>query len=297
MSPRAFTTRTETQTRSQSRSAADRGRLQQSADRTAAVDAPVVGRQSRRVGFVSFTFARSRAAVSKKNKLKPWQKKQWCIPEVSSEFVARMEDVLDLYHEPYDPRRPKVCFDEKSKQLIAETRSPIPAAAGRVERDDFEYKRQGTANLFLFCEPQACWRHIEVTERRTMIDCAQQLKWLVDERYPEADVIRLVGDQLNTHRIASLYEAFLPEEARRIAKKLEIHHTPRHGSWLNLAEIELSVLEEQCLDRRIPDIETLKRETNAYEKQRNADKATIDWRFTAADARKKLQRLYPSIST
>ena len=297
MSPRAFTTRTETQTRSQSRSASDRGRLQQSACGAAALDAPVVGRQSRRVGFVSLPLARSRAAVSKKNKLKPWQKKQWCIPEVSSEFVARMEDVLDLYHEPYDPKRPKVCFDEKSKQLIAETRSPIPAAMGRVERYDFEYKRQGTANLFLFCEPQACWRHIEVTERRTMIDCAQQLKWLVDERYPEADVIRLVSDQLNTHRIASLYEAFPPEEARRIAKKLEFHHTPKHGSWLNLAEIELSVLEEQCLDRRIPDIETLKRETNAYEERRNADKATINWRFTAADARKKLQRLYPSIST
>lgn len=297
MSPRAFTTRTETQTRPQSRSTFDRGRLQQSANGTAALDTPVVGRQGRRVGFVCFTLARSRAAVSKKNKLKPWQKKQWCIPEVSSEFVARMEDVLDLYHEPYDPKRPKVCFDEKSKQLIAETRSPIRAAPGRVERYDFEYKRQGTANLFLFCEPQACWRHIEVTDRRTMVDCAQQLKWLVDERYPEADVIRLVGDQLNTHRIASLYQAFAPEEARRIARKLEFHHTPKHGSWLNLAEIELSVLEEQCLDRRIPDIETLKRETNAYEKQRNADKATIDWRFTAADARKKLQRLYPSIST
>ena len=261
------------------------------------MDAPVVGRQSRRVGFVSFHLARDGRAVSKKNKLKPWQKKQWCIPEVSSAFVARMEDVLDLYHEPYDPKRPKVCFDEKSKQLIAETRFPIPAAEGRVERYDFEYKRQGTANLFLFCEPQACWRHIAVTERRTMIDCAQQLKWLVDERYPEAEVIRLVGDQLNTHRIASLYEAFPPAEARRIAKKLEFHHTPKHGSWLNLAEIELSVLEEQCLDRRIPDIATLKRETNAYEERRNADKATINWRFTAAAARKKLHRLYPSIST
>lgn len=297
MSLRAFTTRTETHTRPQSRSASDRGRLQHGANWTAALDTPVVGRQSRRVGFVGFTLARNRAAVSKKNKLKPWQKKQWCIPAVSSEFVARMEDVLELYHEPYDPRRPKVCFDEKSKQLIAETRSPLPAAPGRVERYDFEYKRNGLANLFLFCKPQAGWRHIEVTERRTMIDCAQQLKWLVDQRYPEADVIRLIGDQLNTHRIASLYEAFPPEEARRIARKLEFHHTPKHGSWLNLAEIELSVLEEQCLNRRIPDIETLKRETNAYEKQRNADKATIDWRFTAAAARKKLQRLYPSIST
>jgi len=297
MSPRACTARTETQTRSQSRGASDRGRLQQSAGGTAALDAPVVGRQSRRVGFVSFPLARDGRAVSKKNKLKPWQKKQWCIPEVSAEFVARMEDVLDLYHEPYDPKRPKVCFDEKSKQLIAETRAPIPAATGRVERYDFEYKRNGTANLFLFCEPQAGWRHIAVTARRTMIDCAQQLKWLVDERYPEADVIRLVSDQLNTHRIASLYEAFAPEEARRIAKKLEFHHTPKHGSWLNLAEIELSVLEEQCLNRRIPDIATLKRETNAYEERRNADKATINWRFTAADARKKLHRLYPSIST
>jgi len=207
-----------------------------------------------------------------------------------------MEDVLDLYAEPYDPKRPKVCFDEKSKQLIGEIRTPIPAVPGQVERYDSEYKRQGTANIFLFCEPQACWRHIEVTERRTMIDCAQQMKWLVDERYPGVDVIRLVSDQLNTHRIASLYEAFPPEEARRIARKLEFHHTPKHGSWLNLAEIELSVLEEQCLDRRIPNIKTLKQEIRAYEDRRNSDKATTDWRFTAPDARKKLQRLYPSIS-
>jgi hypothetical protein len=208
-----------------------------------------------------------------------------------------MEDVLDLYAEPYDPKRPTVCFDEKSKQLIVEVRTPIPAVPGQVERHDSEYTRNGTANIFLFCEPQACWRHIEATEHRTMIDCAQQMKWLVDERYPEADIIRLVSDQLNTHRLASLYEAFPPQEARRIAKKLEFHHTPKHGSWLNMAEIELSVLEGQCLDRRIPDIETLKQEIRAYEYRRNSDNATIDWRFTAADARKKLQRLYPSIPT
>lgn len=206
-----------------------------------------------------------------------------------------MEDVLDLYAEPYDPKRPRVCFDEKSKQLIVEIRTPVPAVPGQVERYDSEYKRNGTANIFLFCEPQAHWRHIEVTEHRTMIDCAQQMKWLVDERYPDAEVVRLVSDQLNIHRIASLYEAFPPEAARRIARKLEFHHTPKHGSWLNMAEIELSVLEEQCLDRRIPDSKTLKQETKAYEDRRNSDKATIDWRFTATEARKKLQRLYPSI--
>jgi hypothetical protein len=206
-----------------------------------------------------------------------------------------MEDVLDLYAEPYDPTRPRGCFDEKSKQLIAEIRTPVSAVPGQVERYDSEYKRNGTASLFLFCEPQAHWRQNEVTEQRTMLDCAQQMKWLIDERYPDAEVVGLVSDQLNLHRIASLCEAFPPEEARRIARKLEFHHTPKHGSWLNLAEIELSVLAQQCLDRRIPDIETLKQETKASEDQRNSDKATIDWRFTATEAHKKLQRLYPSI--
>lgn len=207
-----------------------------------------------------------------------------------------MEDVLDLYGEAYDPQRPKVNFDEARKQLIAETREPLRAVAGQVERYDYEYGRNGTRNLFMFVEPQSGWRHIEVTERRTMLDFAHAMKWLVDERYPEASVVRVVLDNLNTHKIASLYEAFEPLEARRIAKKLEFHHTPKHGSWLNMAEIELSVLQRQCLDRRIADEETLKREIKAYEDRRNQAKATIDWRFSITDARQKLQRLYSSNS-
>jgi hypothetical protein len=224
-------------------------------------------------------------------------KKQWCIPEVGAEFVAAMEDVLDLYAEPYDPKRPKVNFDETSKQLIAEARQPLAVESGRVERYDYEYKRNGTRNLFMFVEPQAGWRHIAVSERRTKLDFAHQMKWLVDERYPDADLVRVVIDNLNTHKPASLYEAFEPEEARRIVKKLEFHYTPKHGSWLNMAEIELSVLQRQCLDRRIPDEETLNQEVTAWEQRRNKEKATIDWRFSVIDAREKLKRLYPSRST
>jgi hypothetical protein len=207
-----------------------------------------------------------------------------------------MEDVLDIYEEPYDEKRPKVNFDEASKQLIEEVRTPLRPKPGAVERVDYEYKRNGTRNLFIFCEPQAGWRHIEVTEQRTGKEFARQMKWLVDECYPEAEVIRIVMDNLNTHKIASLYEAFAPAEARRIAKKLEIHPTPKHGSWLNMAEIELSVLSRQCLGSRIADEETLKREIKAYEDRRNEAKATIDWRFTTCDARVKLHRLYPSKS-
>lgn len=218
------------------------------------------------------------------------------MPEVSSEFVAAMEDVLELYAEPYDPKRPKVNFDETSKQLIAQKREPLPGQPGQPERYDYEYERNGTRNVFIFCEPQAGWRHIEVTEQRTKIDFAHQMKWLVDERYPQAEVIRVVLDNLNTHKIASLYEAFAPQEARRIAKKLEFHPTPKHGSWLNMAEIELSVLQRQCLDRRIGEEAELKVEVKAYEERRNGQKATIDWRFSVVDARQRLQRLYPSQS-
>jgi hypothetical protein len=207
-----------------------------------------------------------------------------------------MEDVLDLYEEPYDEKRPKVNFDETSKQLIEEVRQALPPRPGRAGRFDFEYKRNGTRNLFMFCEPQAGWRHISVTARRTKRDFAHQMKWLVDERYPAAEVIRIVMDNLNTHKWASLYEAFEPQEARRILRKLEFHYTPKHASWLNMAEIELSVLMRQCLDRRIPDEETLKREIKAYEDRRNEACATIDWQFTCKDARVKLHRLYPSIS-
>jgi len=208
-----------------------------------------------------------------------------------------MEDVLDLYAEPYDPKRPVVCFDETSKQLVAEKRPPIPAKSGRRERFDYEYQRNGTRNLFLFCQPLAGWRHLAVTERRTMKDFAHQMRWLVDEAYPEAEKIRVVLDNLNTHRPASLYETFLPKEARRIRKRLEFHHTPKHGSWLNMAEIEFSVFSKQCLARRIGDEETLKREIAALEAERNQAEATINWRFTTVGARVKLQHLYPSVSS
>ena len=206
-----------------------------------------------------------------------------------------MEDVLEVYAEPYDPARPKVNFAETTKQLIEETRQPLPAQPGQPQRYDYEYARNGTRNLFLFVEPQAGRRHVHVTEQRTKVDFAHEMQWLVDEGYPEAIVIRVVLDNLNTHKIASLYEAFEPAEARRIARKLEFHYTPKHGSWLNMAEIELSVLQHQCLDRRIPDEATLTREIAAWEEQRNAEQATIDWRFSVTDARKKLKRLYPSL--
>ena len=215
-----------------------------------------------------------------------------------------MEDVLDLYEEPYDPQRPVVCFDETSKQLVAEKRSPIPAKPGRLERFDYEYQRNGTRNLFLFLEPQGGWRHVAVTERRTMEDFAHQMRWLVDEAYPEAEVVRLVLDNLNTHRPASLYETFEPAEARRLLKRLEFHYTPKHGSWLNpvlseaegMAEMELSVFSRECLDRRIPDEATLKGEIQALEAERNSTRARVNWRFTSQDARSKLSHLYPSVS-
>jgi transposase len=207
-----------------------------------------------------------------------------------------MEDVLDLYAEDYDRLRPKVNFDETSRQLIADTRAAIEVKARQPQRHDYEYERKGTRNLFIFCEPQTGWRHVEVTQRRTKTDFAQQMKWLVDERYPEAEVIRVVLDNLNTHGPGSLYEAFEPAEAWRIWKKLEFHYTPKHGSWLNMAEIELSILQRQCLSRRIADEATLKREVAAWEQQRNEAKETIDWRFSITDAREKLKRLYPTES-
>jgi transposase len=208
-----------------------------------------------------------------------------------------MEDVLDLYAEPYDSKRPVICFDETSKQLVAETRSPIPAKRGRRERFDYEYKRNGTRNLFMFCEPLAGWRHLEVTEHRTMKDFAHQMRWLVDTAYPESEKIRVVLDNLNIHRPASLYQTFEPKEAGRIRKRLEFHYTPKHGSWLNMAEIEFSVFGKQCLNRRIGDEGALKREIAALETERNQAAATIDWRFSTVDARHKLQHVYPPVST
>lgn len=207
-----------------------------------------------------------------------------------------MEDVLDLYAESYNPDCPTVCFDEKSVQLIEATREPLPPKPGCPERYDYEYKRNGTRNLFVFCEPQRGYRHIQVTERRTIQDFARQMKWLVDEGYPDTRVIRVVLDNLNTHKPASLYEAFEPAEARRILKRLEFHHTPKHGSWLNMAEIELSIISRQCLNRRIGDEQTLKRELSVLEEERNEAHASIKWRFTTPDARTKLHRIYPSHS-
>jgi hypothetical protein len=211
-------------------------------------------------------------------------------------FVAAMEDVLALYAEPYDARRPKVNFDETSRQLIADRPPPLGVSAHHPQREDHEYERKGTRNLFLVCEPQAGWRQVTVTERRTKQDFAQQMKWLVDERYPQAEVIRVILDNLNTHGPGSLYDAFEPAEARRLVEKLEFHYTPKHGSWLNMAEIELSILQRQCLQRRIANEDLLKREVALWEQQRNAAQETIDWRFTITDAREKLKRLYPTNS-
>jgi transposase len=207
-----------------------------------------------------------------------------------------MEDVLDLYEEPYDPERPVVCFDETPKQLVAETRQPVPLQPGRPACYDYEYRRNGTRNLFLAVEPSCGRRRIEVTPTRTKQDFAQQMRQLVDEGYPQAERIRVVLDNLNTHRPASLYETFDPSEARRLLKRLEFHYTPKHGSWLNMAEIEFSVLSRQCLDRRLPDEATLVREVHAFEQKRNAAQARIHWQFTSDAARLKLHRLYPSFS-
>lgn len=218
-------------------------------------------------------------------------------PEQNAEFVAAMEDVLEVYQRPRDPRRPLVCLDEQSKQLIKETRTPIPPAAGRAARHDYEYERNGTANLFMLFAPLEGWRQVKVTARRTKLDLAAVLRDLVDVHFPQAEKIVLVMDNLNTHKVSSLYEAFPPAEARRLIEKLEIHYTPKHGSWLDMAETELSVLTKQCLDRRIPDLPTLTHEVAAWVGQRNAAQAKIDWQFTTTQARTKLKRLYPSIQT
>lgn len=206
-----------------------------------------------------------------------------------------MEDVLELYQEPYDPARPVVCMDETNKQLVGETRTPIAAGPGRPRRIDYEYERRGTADVFLFTEPLGNWRCVDITESRTRIDWAQQMRNLVDVYFPKATTIRVVMDNLNTHTIGSLYEAFPPEEARRIAEKLELHYTPKHGSWLNVAEIELRVLTVQCLSRRIADAPALRREVQAWETARNTSDAHVDWQFTSRDARIRLKQLYPRI--
>jgi hypothetical protein len=216
-------------------------------------------------------------------------------PKANAAFVAAMEDVLDVYTQPRNPARPLVCLDETSKQLVAETRTPEPMQPGQPARHDYEYKRNGVANIFMLFAPLEGWRHAEVTERRTAIDYAKILRELSDIHFPNAEKIVLVQDNLNTHTPASLYEAFEAAEARRIIERFEWHYTPKHGSWLNLAESELAVLSRQCLNRRIPDAATLGAQVNAWRTRRNTHNAKANWHFTSADARVKLKSLYPAL--
>lgn len=225
--------------------------------------------------------------------LKPWQEKMWCIPKVDAEFVARMEDVLALYAEPADERRPVVCFDETPRQLIGEERVPVRAEPGKRRRFDYEYVRNGTANVFMFVDVNRPWRHAKVTDQRTSIDFAECMRDLVDEHYPDADRIRVVLDNLSAHSASALYQRFEPAEARRILSRLEFHFTPKHASWLNMVEIEIGVMVRQCLDRRIADKATLIAEITAWERRRNREQARIEWMFTVERAREKLGRAYP----
>jgi transposase len=238
----------------------------------------------------------SRATVGRRldeNDLKPWQRKMWCIPKVDPEFVARMEDVLDLYTTPPVPGTAVICFDETPRQLIGEARVPARSEPGRRARYDYEYRRNGTANVFMFLDAHGSWRHAKVTEHRAAVDFAECMRDLVDEHYPDANRIKLVLDNLSTHSPGALYEAFPPEEARRILRRLEFHYTPKHASWLNMVEIEIGVLVAQCLDRRIPDIRKLTAEVAAWTRARNAEKAKVRWMFGIDKAREKLGRAYP----
>lgn len=225
--------------------------------------------------------------------LKPWQRKMWCIPKVDAEYVARMEDVLALYTTPCASRHPVVCFDETPVQLLSETRVPVPARPGQVARFDYEYRRQGTANLFVFLDAHRAWRHVEVTSRRTSADFARQMHALAFDHYPEAEKIRVVLDNLSTHKAAALYETFEPKLARAVLERLEFHYVPKHASWLNMVEIEIGVLARQCLDRRIPDRDTLAREVSAWQHRRNRAGARVQWMFGIEQARAKLGRVYP----
>jgi transposase len=227
------------------------------------------------------------------NDLKPWRKDMWCIPKVDAEFVARMEDVLDLYGEADDPKRPVVCFDESPTQLIGEVRQPIPAEPGQIERYDFEYRRNGTVNLFVFLDAHRSWRRVKMTARRTAVDFAACMRDLTDIHFPEAERIRVVMDNLSTHAPSALYKALPACEARRVLRRLEFHYTPKHASWLNMVEIEIGVLRGQCLDRRIASREKLASEVAAWERQRNASGARINWMFSTEQARDKMARTYP----
>jgi len=225
--------------------------------------------------------------------LKPWQEKMWCIPKVDAEFVARMEDVLALYAEPADERRPVVCFDETPRQLIGEERVPVRAEPGKRARFDYEYVRNGTANVFMFVDVNRPWRHAKVTDQRTCIDFAECMRDLVDEHYPEAEKIRVVLDNLSAHSAAALYQRFAPAEARRILSRIEFHFTPKHASWLNMVEIEIGVMVRECLSRRVAEKATLISEIASWERRRNREGARIDWMFTVDRAREKLDHAYP----
>ena len=227
------------------------------------------------------------------NDLKPWRKEMWCIPQVDAEYVARMEDVLDLYAEEPDPQRPVICFDESPIQLIGEVRRPIPAEPGQIERYDCEYRRNGTANLFVFLDANRSWRKVKVTERRTAQDFAACMREITDIFYPKAERIRVVLDNLSTHSAGALYQTFPADQARRMLRRLEFHYVPKHASWLNMVEIEISVLATQCLDQRIESYTRLLAETAAWEKQRNAARARVNWMFTTEKARAKMGRAYP----
>ena len=231
------------------------------------------------------------------NALKPWRQDMWCIPKVDAEYVARMEDVLDLYGEPADPARPVVCFDESPNQLIGEARQPVPPAPGQPARYDCEYRRNGTVNLFVMLDAHRPWRTVKVTERRTAKDFAACMQDLADRHYPNAACIRVVLDNLSTHSAAALYETFPPEQARRLLRRLEFHFTPKHASWLNMVEIEIGVLRGQCLDRRIDNRPELEAEIDAWQHQRNASGARINWMFSTNMARAKLAKAYPTPST
>lgn len=209
--------------------------------------------------------------------------------------MCAMEDILEVYHRPHKPKCPLVCFDEANKQQVKETRLPLSIQPGSVAKYDYEYERNGSSNLFMFFAPLEAWRHVKVTDRRTLIDFAYCMRDLVDIHFPDAETIVVVMDNLNTHKLAALYEAFEPQEARRIIERLEIHYTPKHGSWLNMAEIELSVLQRQCLKARIPDQDTLIAKTRAWQHRRNQLSQSVNWQFTTDDARIKLHRLYPTI--
>src|SRR5438876_4768898 len=230
------------------------------------------------------------------NDLKPWRKDMWCIPQVDGNYVARMEDVLDLYAEAPDPARPVVCFDESPTQLIGEVRQPILARPGQLERYDCEYRRNGTVNLFVFLDAHRPWRRVKVTDRRANQDFAHCMRDLVDVHYPDAEYIRVVQDNLSTHSAGALYQAFPPAEARRILRRLEFHYTPKHASWLNMVVIEIGVLRGQCLDRRIDNPKRLRREIAAWERKRNAARSRIKWMFTTDKARAKMGRAYPVTS-